>query len=453
MTSLRPPKFLLFCGLAASLLGGQQPAVTTPPPGAPLTLEDCIKRALDAPSAVVAARQNLDATRYGVKAATSAFLPRTTVDNAFIYNSPHTGQTQAFLALNGTHEYQTLINSTVELDTAGRLRAALARARADRDSAQLELQMAVRDLRHDVALAYFQALLTRHLLESARESLDEAKRFEQLAEKLYNGGEVAQADVVKAQAQAAFSEQQVQQAALDAATSNQQLASYWTTDVTPTLDLADPLKAEPAAVPGDRMTQSSVSQPSPSQTSPPQPGVSTPGYLKRPELLRFDADYRGARADFVKARADLFPTLTAQYQYGIDAPIYSWSYRGQAVFVSLSVPIWDFLHTRDVYKQFEIRAQIVETNKKIAERQFSREYQSALARAVSALNQVKTARDQVRFSESNLQMSKIRYQGGEGPALDVVAAVQQLSQARTNYFSAYASYFYATEDLKVAEGQ
>jgi outer membrane protein TolC len=170
-------------------------------------------------------------------------------------------------------------------------------------------------------------------------------------------------------------------------------------------------------------------------------------------LLRFESEYRGARADFVKARADLFPTLTAQYQYGIDAPIYSWSYRGQAVFLSLSVPIWDFFRSRNVYKQFEIRAQIVETNKKIAERQFSREYENALARSVSTLKQVKSAREQVRLSESNLQMSKIRYQGGEGPALDVVAAVQQLSQARSNYYSAYAAYFYATEDLKVAEGQ
>jgi outer membrane protein TolC len=448
VTLLRSHKLLFLCALALRHLCGQQSAATPPIPSGPLSLDDCIQKALNAPSAVAAARQNLNATRYGVNAATSAFLPKTTVENSFTYNSPHAGLSQAFLSLNATHEYQTLITSSVELDTAGRLRAGLNRARADRDSAQLDLQMAIRDLRHDVALAYFQVLLARHLLESARESLGEAQRFEQLAEKLYNGGEVAQADVVKAQAQAAFSQQQVQQAELDAATANQQLASYWTIDVTPALDLVDPLKAEPVVPPGERVTQSTLSLPAGSPT-----GVSPPGYLKRPELLRFDAEYRGTRADFAQARADLFPTLTAQYQYGIDAPIYSWSYSGQAAFVSLSVPIWDFFHTRNVYKQLEIRAQIVETNKKIAERQFSRDYQNALARAVSALNQVKSAREQVRLSESNLQMSKIRYQGGEGPALDVVAAVQQLSLARSNYYGAYASYFHAMEDLKVAEGQ
>jgi outer membrane protein len=116
------------------------------------------------------------------------------------------------------------------------------------------------------------------------------------------------------------------------------------------------------------------------------------------------------------------------------------------------VPIRDFFQTRNVYKQFAIRAQIVENNKRIAERQFSRDYRNALARAVSALNQAKSTREQVRFSESNLQMSKIRYQGGEGPALDVVTAIQQLTLARSNYYGAYASYFYAPEDLKVAEG-
>ena len=418
-----------------ALLWAQQPAA------APLTLEECIKRATEAPSAVVAARQSLEATRYGVKGAVSAFLPKTVVNNGFTLNSafntaPIPGT--PFIGLNGTHEYQTLINSSVEIDTSGRLRAELAKSRSERDIAQVELRLQTRDLRQQVTLAYLQALLTRHLRDSARESLDEAQHFEQLTEKLYNGGEVARADVVKAQAQVAFSQQLLQQSELDARLANQQLASFWTTDVDQPLDLADLLKAEPNAPPGDRMTQTTVT-----------PQV----YLKRPELLRFDAEHRSALADYRIARADLFPTFTAAYEYGIDAPIYSWSYRGQAVFLALTVPIFDFFHTRDSYKQLQIRAQIVETNRNIAERQYSREYQSALARVESSLSQVKSSREQVRLSESNLNLAKIRYQGGEGTALDVVTAVQQAAQAKVNYFTAYANYFSADADLKVAEGQ
>jgi outer membrane protein len=440
LVAVRKPFFLSVC--CGALLSARQPPIPNPPsPAAPLTLEECIKRAMEAPSAVVAARQSLEASRYGVKGAVSAFLPKTVVNNGFTLNSglgPASRGDTPFISLNGTHEYQTLINSSVELDTSGRLRADLAKARSERDIAQVDLRLQTRDLRQQVTLAYLQALLTRHLRDSARESLDEAQRFEQLAEKLFNGGEVAQADVVKAQAQAAFSQQLLEQGELDARLANQQLASFWTTDVDQTLGLADVLSGEPNAPPGNRMMQTTVA-----------PAV----YLKRPELLRFDAEHRGALADYHHSRADLFPTFTASYEYGIDAPIYSWSYRGQAVFLALNVPIFDFFHTRDTYKQLQIRAQIVDTNRHIAERQYSREYQSALARVESRLAQVKSSREQVRLSESNLRLAKVRYEGGEGTALDVVAAVQQAVQSKVNYFTAYANYFSADADLKVAEGQ
>jgi outer membrane protein len=434
---------LSLCRIAPSLAEQAPPAAAQPSSvtDTPLTLDDCIKRAMQAPSAVTVARQGVEASRYAVKGAGSAFLPKTVVSNAFTFNSslgiPAAPGTP-FLALNGTHEYQTVLNSSVELDTSGRLRADLAKARSERDIAQLDLRIQTRDLKQQVTLAFLQALLTRHLQESARETLEEAQRFEQLAQKLFGGGEVAQADVVKAQAQVAFSQQLMEQAQLEARLANQQLASFWTTEVDQTVPLSDILKSEPSIPPGDRVTQTTVG-----------PAV----YLKRPELLRLDAEHRGALADYRRARADLFPTFTASYEYGIDAPIYSWSYRGQAAFLTLNVPIFDFFHTRDTYKELQIRAQIVETNHSLAQRQYSREYQSALARVESALSQVKSSRDQVRLSESNLRMAKVRYEGGEGVALDVVTAVQQLSQAKVNYFTAYANYFSAESDLRVAEGQ
>ena len=72
----------------SGLLLAQPPTVpTAASASAPLTLEDCIKRATEAPSAVVAARQNLEASRYAVKGASSAFLPKTVVNNGFTLNS------------------------------------------------------------------------------------------------------------------------------------------------------------------------------------------------------------------------------------------------------------------------------------------------------------------------------------------------------------------------------
>ena len=62
-------------------------------------------------------------------------------------------------------------------------------------------------------------------------------------------------------------------------------------------------------------------------------------------------------------------------------------------------------------------------------------------------------RTQVRTSEDNLKLAHVRYEGGEGPALDVVVAVGQLAQAQTNYFTLLSNYANALADLEVASGR
>jgi outer membrane protein len=59
----------------------------------------------------------------------------------------------------------------------------------------------------------------------------------------------------------------------------------------------------------------------------------------------------------------------------------------------------------------------------------------------------------VKLSEESLQLSRIRYEGGEGSALEVVDAQNQLTQARTNYYTALAGCWNAKIDLEVATGQ
>ena len=49
--------------------------------------------------------------------------------------------------------------------------------------------------------------------------------------------------------------------------------------------------------------------------------------------------------------------------------------------------------------------------------------------------------------------SRVRYEGGEGLALDVVAAQNQLAQARTNYYTTLVNYLNARADLEVAAGK
>ncbi len=119
-----------------------------------LTLDDCIRLATSAESAVSLARQQSEIARYGLVQARAGFLPQVAADGNYIYNSPlHGGGDFSFLTLNSVHEYVTQGNVTLELDTAGRLRAGLARARADQAAATASLGLSERDLKRAVTAA------------------------------------------------------------------------------------------------------------------------------------------------------------------------------------------------------------------------------------------------------------------------------------------------------------
>lgn len=95
----------------------------------------------------------------------------------------------------------------------------------------------------------------------------------------------------------------------------------------------------------------------------------------------------------------------------------------------------------------------MDVHRQVAERTFSREYQDALSRARMIHGQIATTRTQVQLSEENLRLSRLRYDGGEGSALDVVAAQNQLAQAHTNHYTALVRYLESWADLRVASGE
>src|SRR5262249_20392887 len=150
-------------------------------------------------------------------------------------------------------------------------------------------------------IAYYRLLLTRHLVTVIGDALKENRSFEQRAELLFQNGEAARADVVKASAQAAFLQQALAAAELEAKLANQELASFWTRAVNEPLMIADaldePLPAPENEVPAD--------QPSP--------------YLKRLEFNLLDAERRGFEADEKRARSALLPQFGFVFQYGIDS--------------------------------------------------------------------------------------------------------------------------------------
>ena len=400
-----------------------------------LTLENCVQLAIDAPSSVVSARQQVLIAKYGITAARAGFLPQLAIASTFTYNSPlrDSNGVPSFVALNGIHEYSALGAVNLNLDTSGRTRAALSRAKADLAIANVNLDISRRDLRLLVTTAYYRLLLARRLVQVSRDTLAEAQSFATRTEALYKGGEVAQADVFKASTDVAFQQQNLNNAELEAQIANHDLAAFWTADVSQALDIVDTLESAPAL--------------------PDLPQANTRPFLRRFEFNLFDAQRTGFLADARRARGDLLPQLNFTFQYGLDSTQLTAKDRGSAAFVRLDIPVFDWFRARSSAQQFRLQANQVSTARQEAERAFSRDYQDALTRVNQIYQQLTLTETQVRLSTENLRLARVRYEGGEGLALDVVAAQNQLAQARANAVTAKASYLNARADLEVAAGR
>lgn len=406
--------------------------------GVPLALDDCIRLALAAPSAVTLARLDQEIANRDRTVARAGFFPQGGVNVDHIYNSPSLRDraTYSFILSNAIREFSALATVVQAIDTSGRIRAEYQRARANQDIAGANLAIAERDLRRAVAAGYYGLLLSRKLVGVLQATVDEAADFENRTMVLMQSGEAARADVVKATAQTALFRRELSAAQLGANLANQALAAFWTDDVTTTLNIVDVLDqpvAEPPAL------------------VPPQPQP----YLARPEFRLFDAEQRGFQADARRARSALLPDLQLAFQWGVDQslPGISFRDRGYAVFASLNFTLFDWFRSTSQIHQAEARATQVASTRQITARRFSQEYQSALARVRDIYEQISLARIEMTAAEEDLRLSRVRYEGGEGPALDVVTAQRTLSDARSSYYTAIADYLNAQRDLEVASGQ
>ncbi|MBI1749666.1 MAG: TolC family protein [Acidobacteria bacterium] len=412
------------------------PSPAQSPPQA-LTLEDCIRLAESAPSPVRLAKQQSEIANLGLKQTQAAFLPKAQFGSGFTYNSPLKGSspTQSFVALNGVREYLFLLGTTQELDLSGRLRADKERARAEFDVAQAGETITKRDLKRSVTAAYYRLLLARHVARALRDSAAEAESFEKRTQLLLESGEASQADLAKASAAAAALRHALSEAELDARLANQELASFWTTAVNDPLCVADVFETAPGA--GEAGATAGGARP----------------FASRPEFGLLAARKRSFVAESRRIRAELLPQANVNFQYGLDSNFVRGRDHGYAVFVSLNVPVFDWFRTLNASREFRVRAEQTETQRAMAERAFSREYEAAQARVENALEQISRAARHVKLAEQDLHLSRIRFEGGEGPALDAVAAQNQLAQARVNYFTAIAGYWNARTDREVAAGR
>ena len=409
-----------------------------------ITLQDALKRARELDPTYRTALTAAGLAHEDHVQARAALLPGISYNTQYLYTQgtglpvTSTGDTR-YIANNGVHEY--LSQGNAHEVVSGSQFADYSRTAAAAAAARANAEVAARGLVTTVVKTYYAEVVNRRKYANAQLAADEAKRFFDLTQKLEQGGEVAHADVIKAQLSANDAQRALQDARLAMDSSHLDLAVLIFPNFNQDFSTVDDLRLPPPLPPMQKVEQQAKS--------------------KNPELYAAMQNARAAGLAVLSAKAAYLPSLTFDYFYGIDSnqfaiysntpdgPIRNLGYSASA---TLNIPIWNWGATQSKVRQSELQREQAQTELSAAQRRLIAELKSFYAEAEGARIQLDILAQSADLAGDSVRLTTLRYQAGEATALEVVDAQNSLVAARNNYDDGEARYRLAIANLQTLTG-
>ena len=445
---------MMLCVCACGPGAGQ---VTAPAPAkspasaadAPITLEGAVRRAQTIDHGYVLARADKGTADAARTIALSNVLPNVDYHNQAIYTQPQRpydtvntqtgngGPVPIFIANNSVREYvsQGVVTETIGVGKVADVRRSYAEAAA----AKARLEVARRGLVAAVVGAYYGVLASEEKARVATGALDEADRFLKLTQQLESGGEVAHADVLKADLQQAQRQRELEDSQLAAEKARLDLGVLLFRDPTTVYTLAKDLQQAPPPLPARGEMEANAKS-------------------GNPDVRAAMASLRAAELGVSSSAAAYLPELSLAYNYGIDADHFAAHDAsgvrnlGYAATATLDIPVWDWLATRAKVKQSQLARDLAKADLTTAQRRVIASFQEFYREAETASRQIVSLNRSVTNAREALQLTTMRYSSGEGSVLEVVDAQSTLVAAEASRVDGLVRYYTALADLQTMTG-
>jgi outer membrane protein TolC len=428
--------FGLFCIVAIAAT----PAYSQNPPAGPVKLDlaGALQRARDYNQQFLTAGIAAALAREDRVQARAALFPTLTALNQYIYTQGNGTPEGIFVANNGVHVYNEQAVVHADLFSFDK-RADYRRTIAAEAAAKARQDIALRGLVATVVQSYYGVVNAQRHEVNAQRSLDEATRFLEITQRQERGGEVARADVIKAQLQ----HQQRQRDLLDAQTATQRARITLGVIVFPNLSQAYDITDDLA----------------PDKPVPSMDEVLTLAQSSSPEIRASQAGINQAQAGIAVAKAGYLPNFALDYFYGFNANVFNIrgpddrQNLGSVAQGTLTIPVWNWGATRSKVRQAELQQKQAQLELTFAQRTLAANVSAAHLEAQAARAQIESLRGSLDLSVESLRLTVLRYQAGEATALEVVDAQSTLAQARNGYDDALARLAVALANLQTLTGR
>jgi outer membrane protein TolC len=304
--------------------------------------------------------------------------------------------------------------------------------------AHAKQDIAARGLVATVVMDFYGMASAGRKVANSQQSLRETQQFLDITQKQEKGGEVAHADVVKAQIQVEQRQRETQEAQLALDKARLEFSILLFPDFRQDFTVEDDLDTA-RALPSFAEIQVMAAN-------------------NNPDIRAAQAILEMQNWDLKAARAAMLPSVSVDYFFGLNANQYTLhtpeGYRnyGSSAQAQLTIPLWTSGAARSRIRQAELGIQQAKTDLSFAQRQLLADLNSFYRETDTASFQIASLRRSMELSSDSLKLTLEQYEAGESTALEVVDAQTTLADARNGYDDGLVRSRVALADLQTLTG-
>jgi outer membrane protein TolC len=418
------------CWFCVAPLQAQQAALT-------IDLKNALERArLNSPQ-FQSSSLSVESARIDRYLAKTAFFPTANYFNEYIYTQGNGTPSGVFVSNDGVHIYNSQAIVHQEIYAPARM-AEYRRSIAAEAVAAAKRDVVLRGVVSTLFQNYYALALAQRQLANSQKSLEEARQFMDISQKLEQGGEAAHSDVIKAQLTLGQRERDAQNARFSVEKSKIALAVLMFSDTIPEFAIVDDLDTIGTLAPFSQIESSARET--------------------NPDLRAAQQSLREEQYGVTIARSGYYPSFSFDYFFGINNNQFAThdeegnNRLGSVAQATLNIPVFNWWTTKSKVRQAELKSRQAQLDVSLTLRELNATLRSSYLEAQTALAQLDSLRRTLDLSRESLRLTTLRYEAGEVTVLEVVDAQSTLAQARNSYDEGLARYRLALANIQSLTG-
>jgi outer membrane protein TolC len=421
------------------------PAIFYPQEKITLTLDDCIRLALQQNPFYLAEKAKEEEASYRVKEAVSNFFPSLNAQGTNVLDKKvFTVEFPSFIAgqppqrykIDFTRNFQFSLALSVPLYTGGRLISGFKQANLNLAATQETIRQSRQETVFSVKKAFYGYLLAREFVGVSEEAVALADKHLKNVKNLYEVGMASKFDLLRSEVQVANLKPQLIRAKNGLSMAELGLKTLLGLDLNQPVEINGTLSYQEFEAKLDANLAEALAS--------------------RPELIQLKYQKQMAAEMLKMARAAYIPTLAVGGAFNYWADTFNFKKNNWESFYSISLVM-----SIPIFNGFSNSAKVGETKAMMKQLDYSQkglmemvkfEVQQAILNLQQAKESLLSQEKNVEQAQEAVRIAELNYAEGLATNLDVSSVQVALTQAKTNYSQALYDYATALAQLEKAIG-